>query len=64
MATVAVELRPGPFRSSSDQADVKALLGEITESDIKLKYYVIAAQLVITGRPEEMPRSATPRVQR
>jgi hypothetical protein len=43
MRTLAVELRPGPFRSSSDQADMKALLGEITESGIELKYYVIAA---------------------
>jgi hypothetical protein len=42
---------------------MKALLGEITESDVELKYYVIAAQLAITGQPQEMPRSATPRVQ-
>jgi hypothetical protein len=40
---------------------MKALLGEITESDIELKYYVIAAQLPVTCQSEDMPRSATPR---
>jgi len=39
---------------------MKALLGEITESDVELACYVIAAQLAITGQPEAMPRSATP----
>ena len=39
---------------------MKVLLGDITESEVELAYYVIAAQLAITGQPEEMPRSATP----
>jgi hypothetical protein len=60
MATLAVELRPGPFHSASDQADMKILLGEITESEVELAYYVIAAQLAITGQPGAIPRSATP----
>jgi hypothetical protein len=43
---------------------MKALLGEITESEVELSYYGLAAELAIGGQPEEMPRSATPRVQR
>jgi hypothetical protein len=62
-ATLAVQLRPGLFRSASDQADIRTLLDEVTEAKVELAFYVIAAQLAVTCQPEEMPRSATPRVQ-
>ena len=60
IATLAIELRPVPSRSNSDHADMKALLGAITESDVELAYYVIAAQMAITGNPEEAPRLTGP----
>jgi hypothetical protein len=52
IATLAIELQPGPFQSTSDQADMKALLDEIIESDIELAYYVRAARITVTGKPE------------
>ena len=60
MATLAIELRPVPSRSNSDHADMKALLEAITESDVELAYYVIAAQIAITGEPEDALRSGNP----
>ena len=60
MATFAIELRPVPSRSNSDHVDMKALLEAITESDVELAYYVIAAQMAITGKPEEAPRLTGP----
>jgi malonyl CoA-acyl carrier protein transacylase len=39
---------------------MKTLLDEITESGVEPAYYVIAGQFVITGQPEEVPRSAMP----
>jgi len=60
MATLAIELRPVPSRSNSDHAAMKALLEAITESDVELAYYVIAAQIAITGEPEDALRSGNP----
>ncbi len=39
---------------------MKALLRETMESEVELAYYFIAARMAITGKPEEMARSATP----
>ena len=52
IATLAIELRPGPFQSASDQADMKALLDEIIESDVELAYYVRSARIAVTGKPD------------
>jgi hypothetical protein len=60
MATLAVEFRPCPFESASDQAEMKALLREITQSEVEFQYYSIAAQLAMTDQLEEVPRSAAP----
>ena len=70
MATLAIELRPSPFQSASDQTDMKALLSEITESEVELEYYFVAARMAVAGkaeetslkaeRPDDVPRSATP----
>ena len=60
IATLAIELQPVPSRSNSDHADMKALLEEITESEVELAYYVIAAQIAITGKPKEAPRLTGP----
>ena len=60
IATLAIELWPVPSRSNSDHVDMKALLEEITESEVELAYYVIAAQMAITGNPEEAPRLTGP----
>jgi len=59
IAALAMEPRPGRAQPTSDYADVKALLGEITESDVELAYYFIAARMAITGTSEDMPRSVT-----
>jgi hypothetical protein len=32
-ASMAIERQPGPFQSASDQADIKALLDKLLESD-------------------------------
>jgi hypothetical protein len=52
IATLAIELHPGPFQSASDQADMKALLDEIIESDVELAYYVRSARIAVTGKPD------------
>jgi hypothetical protein len=52
MATLATELRLRLFKSTSDQADMKALPDEITESDVDLAYYVRAARIAVTGKPD------------
>ena len=52
IATLAIELQPGPFQSTSDQADMKALLDEIIESDVELAHYVRSARIAVTGKPD------------
>jgi len=52
IAILAIELRPAPSRSTSDHADMKALLKEIIESDVELAYYVLPARIAVTGKPD------------
>jgi hypothetical protein len=52
IATLAIERKPGPFQSRSDQADMKALLDELIESDTELEHYARAAQIAVTGEPD------------
>src|SRR5712671_2426678 len=59
MAAVAIELRPTAAQPTSDHAAMKALLSEITESEVEFEYYFVAARMAISGRSEEMSRSAT-----
>jgi hypothetical protein len=60
IAVLTIEPRSGRPQPTSDYADIKALLREITESEVELSYYFIAGQIAITGTPEDVPRSAAP----
>jgi len=40
------------FQSTSDQADMKALLDELIESDTELEHYARAARIAVTGKPD------------
>lgn len=51
IATLAIERQPGPFQSTSDQADMKALLDKLIESDTELAFYLRAARVAVTGEP-------------
>ncbi|MGO9595865.1 MAG: hypothetical protein ACLPIG_19985 [Methylocella sp.] len=52
IAVLAIERQPGPFQSSSDQADMKALLDRLIASDVELEHYARAARIVVTGEPD------------
>ena len=52
IATLAIERQPGPFQSTSDQADMKALLDELIESDTELEHYARGARIAVTGKPD------------
>ncbi|WP_246721757.1 hypothetical protein [Methylosinus sp. H3A] len=52
IAALAIEEQPGPFQSSSDLRDMKALLDEIIESDTELAYYARAARIAVLGAPD------------
>jgi hypothetical protein len=52
IATLAIESKPGPFQSASDQADMKALLDELIVSDTELEHYARAARIAVSGEPD------------
>ncbi len=52
IAVLAIERQPGPFQSTSDQNDMKALLDGLIESDTELAFYARAAQIAVTGEPD------------
>lgn len=52
IAVLAIERQPGPFQSSSDQADMKALLDRLITSDVELEHYARAAKIAVTGDPD------------
>jgi hypothetical protein len=51
IAVLAIERQPGPFQSASDQADIKALLDKLIESDTELEHYARSARIAVTGEP-------------
>ena len=51
IAVRAIERQPGPFQSASDQADIKALLDKLIESDTELEHYARSARIAVTGEP-------------
>ncbi|EQB33889.1 MULTISPECIES: hypothetical protein [Sphingomonadaceae] len=51
IAVLAIERQPGPFQSSSDQTDMKALLEDLIENDSELAHYARAARIAVTGDP-------------
>jgi hypothetical protein len=52
IAVLAIERQPGPFQSSSDQSDMKALLERLITSDTELATYALAARIAVTGTPD------------
>ena len=52
IAVLAIEQKPGPFQSVSDQADMKELLDELFESDTEFEIYAKAARIAVTGKPD------------
>jgi hypothetical protein len=51
IAVLAIEQRPGPFQSTSDQADMKCLLDQMIKSDVELECYARAARIALNGGP-------------
>lgn len=50
IATLAIEdQEDGPFRPTSDQADMKELLSALTGSEAELEHYIRSARIVIQG---------------
>ncbi|MET3579934.1 hypothetical protein ABID19_002965 [Mesorhizobium robiniae] len=52
IAVLAIERQPGPFQSSSDQSDMKALLDQLIDGDAELEHYARAARVGVTGKPD------------
>ena len=52
IAVLAIERQDGPFQSTSDQADMKALLDRLIGSDNELAHYVRSARIAVIGEPD------------
>ncbi len=52
IAVLTIERQPGPFQSTSDQSDMKALLDGLIENDTELAHYARAARIAVTGEPD------------
>ncbi|MFC3651311.1 hypothetical protein ACFONN_07135 [Dyella humi] len=52
IAVLVMESQSGPFKSSSDQFDMKLLLERLT-NDAELEHYTRAALIAVTGKPSE-----------
>ena len=52
IAILAIERKPGPFQSASDQTDMKALLDRLITSDTELAHYLRGARIAVTGEPD------------
>ena len=52
IAVLAIERQPGPFQSSSDLADMKAMLDDLIESDTELAHLLRSARIAVTGQPD------------
>jgi hypothetical protein len=52
IAILAIERQPGPFQSSSDQFDMKALLDRLISPDEELAFYARSARIAVTGTPD------------
>lgn len=50
IAVLVMERKGGPFKSFSDEFDMKLLLERLT-SDAELEYYTRAALIAVTGKP-------------
>ena len=52
IAVLVIERTPGPFQSSSDQADMKAVLDQLMASDTELASYMRSARIAVTGEAD------------
>ena len=52
IAVLAIERMPGPFQSSSDQSDMKALLDSLIENYTELAHYTRSALIAATGEAD------------
>ena len=52
IAALAIDKQDGPLKSASDQADMKALLGELIGSETELEHYLRAARIVVLGETD------------
>lgn len=52
IAVLVMESQGGPFKSSSDQFDMKLLLERLT-SEAELEHYTRSAWIAVMGRPPE-----------
>lgn len=52
IAILAIERQPGPFQSSSDQADMKLLLDKFIGSPGELAHCMRSARIAVTGSPD------------
>jgi len=52
IAVLAIERRPGPMQSRSDQLDMKMLLDRLA-GDAEMELYTRAAWIAVTGRPPD-----------
>jgi hypothetical protein len=60
MSAVAIELRSNPAQPAPDHAATKAPPSDIAGSGVEFECCFVAVRLAISGKPQEMPRSATP----
>jgi hypothetical protein len=52
IAVLVIERTPAPFQSSSDQADMKAVLDQLMASDTELASYMRSARIAVTGEAD------------
>jgi hypothetical protein len=52
IAVLVIERLPGPFQSSSDQADMKAMLDPLLTSNTEVAHYARAARIAATGESD------------
>lgn len=53
LAVLVIDLQEdGPFKPTSDQEDMKALLGEMIRNDNEMVYYIRSARIILNGGPE------------
>jgi hypothetical protein len=50
--TLANELHAGRSRSTSNHADMQALLNEVIESEVELAFYILAARIAVARKAD------------
>jgi len=52
IAVLAIEARPGPLQSSSDQFEMKVLLDRLAGRDAEIEFYARAARIAFFGNAD------------